>query len=197
MALTDVILKKLDFTKLSAREKILSVLTLAAVLWAYATFLMMPMIREVKELTVQKASLKAEIDQAMVQIPLRRLRLQELQQSAQSKEASREFSAKAGDILPGGSRLSSVLEELTRLARLRQIEFVSVRPESIEDKGTYLQLTLQIDVKSRFRELGDYLLMLENLPRAVVVKRLKVEAQPEVSPSVLAHLKTVTYLGKE
>ena len=86
---------------------------------------------------------------------------------------------------------------MTRLARLRQIEFVSVRPEAIEDKGAYFQLTLQIDVQSRFREFGDYLLMLENLPRAVIVKELKVETRTDLNPSILAHLKTVTYLGKE
>ncbi len=83
------------------------------------------------------------------------------------------------------------------MARLRRIEFVSVRPEAIEDKGTYLQLTLQIDTQSRFRELGEYLLMLENLPRAVIVKDLKVEGLSQDGPSVLSHLKTMTYLGKE
>lgn len=133
----------------------------------------------------------------MAQLPLLQERARTLHENSQANEVRAEFSGKAEDLFPGGSRLSSLLEEMTRLARLRQIEFVSVRPDAIEDKGTYLQLTLQIDVQSRFRELGDYLLMLENLPRAVVVKDLKVESRADLNPSVLAHLKTVTYLGKE
>ncbi len=196
MGLTDL-LKRLDFSKLSTRERVLFILTASAVLFGYLTYFMMPMIRNARDLTVQKVSLKAEIDQEMAQIPLLRKRAEELHQASEAKGVSAEISGKVGDLFPGGSRLSALLEEMTRLARLRQIEFVSIHPDAIEDKGTYFQLTLQIDVQSRFRELGDYLLMLENLPRAVIVKELKVETRADLNPSVLAHLKTVTYLGKE
>ncbi len=196
MGLTDL-LKRLDFSKLSTRERVLFILTASAVLVGYLTYFMMPMIRNARDLTVQKVSLKAEIDQGMAQIPLLRKRAEELHQASEAKGVSAEISGKVGDLFPGGSRLSALLEEMTRLARLRQIEFVSIHPDAIEDKGTYFQLTLQIDVQSRFRELGDYLLMLENLPRAVIVKELKVETRADLNPSVLAHLKTVTYLGKE
>lgn len=196
MGLTDL-LKRLDFSKLSTRERVLFILTASAVLFGYLTYFMMPMIRNARDLTVQKVSLKAEIDQGMAQIPLLRKRAEELHQASEAKGVSAEISGKVGDLFPGGSRLSALLEEMTRLARLRQIEFVSIHPDAIEDKGTYFQLTLQIDVQSRFRELGDYLLMLENLPRAVIVKELKVETRADLNPSILAHLKTVTYLGKE
>jgi Tfp pilus assembly protein PilO len=196
VALTDLF-QRLDLGKLSTRERVLFILTASAVLFGYLTYFMMPMIRSARDLTVQKVSLKAEIDRGMAQIPLLRKRAEELYQASTAQDVSAEISGKAGDLFPGGSRLSSLLEEMTRLARLRQIEFVSIRPDAIEDKGTYFQLTLQIDVQSRFRELGDYLLMLENLPRAVVVKELKVETRADLNPSILAHLKTVTYLGKE
>ncbi|MBI3994621.1 MAG: type 4a pilus biogenesis protein PilO [Nitrospirae bacterium] len=196
MALPDL-LKRLDFSKLSTRERVLFILTAVAVIFAYLHYFMMPMIRSARDLTVRKVSLKTEIDQGMAQIPLLLKRSDELHEAAQAKEVSTEFSGKVGDLFPGGSRLSVLLEEMTRLARLRQIEFVSVRPEAIEDKGTFFQLTLQIDVQSRFRELGDYLLMLENLPRAVIVKELRIETRSDLNPDILAHLKTVTYLGKE
>lgn len=191
------LLKRLDFSKLSTRERVLFTLTAGAVLYAYFSYLLMPMVRNTKELTAQKVSLKEEIQQGMTRIPMLRKRATELHQTFQAQGVSNEISGKAGDLFPGGSRLSALLEEITRLARLRQIEFVSVRPDAIEDKGPYLQLTLQIDVQSRFRELADYLLMLENLPRAVVVRDLKVETRADISPGVLGHLKTVTYLGKE
>jgi Tfp pilus assembly protein PilO len=196
MTLADL-LKRFDFYKLSTRERILFALTTAAVFFALIVYLLMPMVRNAKGLTAQTDTLKAEIDQGMTRIPPLRKQAEALRQGSQATGVSADVSGKAGDLFPGGSRLSALLEEMTRLARLRQVEFVSVRPDAIEDKGTYLQLTLQIDVQSRFRELADYLLMLENLPRAVIVKDLKVETRTDVSPAVLGHLKTVTYLGKE
>ncbi|MBI3609792.1 MAG: type 4a pilus biogenesis protein PilO [Nitrospirae bacterium] len=196
MALADL-LKRLDLGKLSARERILAILTIGAVVSVYGGYILMPMMRETKALQAEKISLTAEIQQGMATAPLLQKRAEELRQAALAKEVGTEFTGKAGDLFPGGSRLSGLLEEMTRLARLRRIEFVSVRPDAIEDKGAYLQLTLQIDVQSRFRELGDYLLMLENLPRAVLIQELKVETRVDVSPSVLAHLKVMTYLGKE
>jgi Tfp pilus assembly protein PilO len=196
VALADL-LKRFDFSKLSTRERVLFVLTASAVLLAYLSYFMMPMIRSARSLAVQKVSLKAEIDQGMAQLPLLQKRAEDLHRASEASVVSAEISGKAGDLFPGGSRLSSLLEEMTRLARLRQIEFISIRPDAIEDKGSYFQLTFQMDVQSRFRELGNYLLMLENLPRAVVVKELKVETRADLNPSILAHLKTVTYLGKE
>jgi Tfp pilus assembly protein PilO len=190
-------LEKLDFGKLTMRERGLAVLTVGAVLFIFLSYFLIPTVRSAKELAAQKISLKAEIDRGMTQIPLLRERAEKLRQSAQGQETHPELAGNAGDLFPKGSRLSALLEEITRLAHLRQIEFVSIRPDSVEDKGAYLQMTLQIDVQSRFRELGDYLLMLEDLPRAVVVKEIKIEAQADSTPSVLAHLKTITYLGKE
>ena len=189
--------EKLDISKLSMRERSLVLLTAGAALFLFLGYFLIPLVRSSKDLAVQKVAIKAEIDQGTTQIPLLRKRAEDLNNLSQGKEASAEFAGKAGDLFPGGSRLSSLLEEMTRLARLRQIEFVSIRPESIEDKGAYLQLTLQIDVQSRFRELGDYLRMLENLPRAVVVKEVKIETRSDINPAVLAHLKTITYVGKE
>jgi len=195
VALTDL-LQRMDFGRLSTRERALFILTVIAVLFAYFAFLMMPMIHSARDLTAQKISLKAETDRGMAQIPMLQKQSEELRQ-AKAREVSAEFSGKAGDLFPGGSRLSSLLEEMTRLARLRRIEFIAIRPDAIVDKGSYLQLNFQMDVQCRFRELGDYLLMLENLPRAIVVNELKIESRADLNPAVLAHLKAVTYLGKE
>ena len=143
--LTDAV-QKLNFAKLSMRERILAIVTAMAVLWAYLGFFLIPMTQDVKSMRTQKVALKAEIDLGVSRLPILQKQLLDLRRAARDKEAREEFSGKAADILPGGSRLSVILEELTRLARLRRIEFVSVRPDSIEDKGTFLQLTLRIDV---------------------------------------------------
>ena len=188
---------RLDLKKLSLRERVLAVITAAAVLLAFMVYFLLPARQEVLGLRAQKTSLQAQIDQGNAAIPLLQTRLEEEAREAQAREISDQLSGKVGDLLPGGQRLSAVLEELTRLARFRKIDFVAIRPDSILDKGSYLELTLQIDVKSRFQQLGDYLRMLENLPRAIVVKDLKIETRADISPFVQTRLETVTFLGKE
>ena len=191
------LLKRLDWTRLTLRERILFVLTLGVVGVAFVSLMFLPTRQRIELDQAQLTALKGEIAKTQALLPEVRAKAEELQQVRQKGEVAGEFSAKASDILPGGSRLSSFLEELTRLARLQQVDFVSVRPEGVEDKGSYLQLTMRIDVQSRFRELGEYLLMLENLPRAIIIDEMKVESSTETTPYVMAHLKATTHMAKE
>ena len=191
------LLKRLDWTRLTLRERILFVLTLGVVGVAFVSLMFLPTRQRIELDQAQLTALKGEIAKTQALLPEVRAKAEELQQVRQKGEVAGEFSAKASDILPGGSRLSSFLEELTRLARLQQVDFVSVRPEGVEDKGSHLQLTMRIDVQSRFRELGEYLLMLENLPRAIIIDEMKVESSTETTPYVMAHLKATTHMAKE
>ena len=136
MAALTGLIKKLDLARLSLRERLLVIVTLIVVILGYWSYILTPIKQEVMSLRTQKATLQTEIDQGMAQLPILQKRSDELRRAVQGKNISREFSGKLGDILPGGSRLSSVLEELTRLARFRQIEFASVRPDAIQDKGS-------------------------------------------------------------
>jgi len=191
------LLKRLDWTRLTLRERIIFVLTLGVVGVAFVSLMFLPTRQRIELDQAQLTALKGEIAKTQALLPEVRAKAEELQQARQKGEVAGEFSAKASDILPGGSRLSSFLEELTRLARLQQVDFVSVRPEGVEDKGSHLQLTMRIDVQSRFRELGEYLLMLENLPRAIIIDEMKVESSTETTPYVMAHLKATTHMAKE
>ena len=103
-------LDKLDFGKLSMRERSLAVLTAGAVLFLFLSYFLIPMVRNAKDLGVQKVALKTEIDQGMTQIPLLRKRAEDLSKSSLQNEASAEFAGKAGDLFPGGSRLSVVFQ---------------------------------------------------------------------------------------
>lgn len=191
------LLKRLDWTRLTLRERVLFVLTLGVMGVVLVSLLFWPTKQRIELHQVQLQALTSEIKKTQALLPEARDKAFELRQIRQKGEVAGGFLVKASDILPGGSRLSSFLEELTRLARLQRVEFVSVRPEGVEDKGSYLQLTMRIDVQSRFRELGEYLLMLENLPRVIIIDEMKVESSTETTPYVMAHLKATTYMAKE
>ena len=182
--------------RLAPREKMLLIVTMAVVLFAVWSYLFIPKYRQASDTRAQINLAQAEIEKLSKQLPEMQKKAEEVRSIQKSGRAG-EPSSRTGDLMPGGSKLSSLLEEMTRLARLRRVEVVSIRPEAIEDRGNYLELSIRIDVKSRFKEMGGYLLMLENLPRAIRVKEVKVETNASIGPNILGHLQAQTYIGKE
>jgi Tfp pilus assembly protein PilO len=189
-------IRMLDISRLAYRERVLLIATVVVILFAVWSYLYLPKYRQAREARTQINLAQGEIAKLSTQLPEMQKKAEELRLVRQKSRAGGS-SSKIGDLMPGGSRLSSLLEEMTRLARLRRVEVISIRPEAIEDRGNYLELSLRIDVKSRFRELGDYLLMLENLPRAIRIKEVKMETNASIGPDILAHLQALTYIGKE
>jgi len=190
-------IRAIDLSRLTLRERLILIVTVVVVFLTVTNYLFIPKWTQARETRTQINLAQAEIARLSVQLPELKKKAEELRIVGHKAQATSAFSSKIGDLMPGGSRLSSLLEELTRLARLRQVEFVSIRPESVEDKGSYLELSIRLDIKSRFREMGDYLLMLENLPRAVRIKEVKVETNSSISPDVLTHLQALTYVSKD
>lgn len=190
-------LGKIDIERLSRREKAIGILTISLITLLLAGYLYIPERREVERISREVRSLKIEIDLLSKQLPELERKADDLRQIEEGTEMAGEISRKIGDMLPGGDRLSILLEEITRLARRRRVDFISIRPEGIEDKGSYLELAMKIAIKSRYRELGEYLGMLENLPRAIKIKDIKVESNAGINPYVMGRLDVVTYMGKK
>lgn len=189
-------LDKINTERLSKREKIIGIIAISLITISLAVYLYIPEGREVKSINSDLQSLKTEIDLLNKQLPDLRRRINELNKIEDGRRAEDGISRKIGDILPGGDSLSVLLEEITRLARWKKVDFISIRPFGIEDKGSYLELAMKIAIKSRYRQVGEYLGMLENLPRAVKIRDIKVESNGGINPYVMCHLDLVTYMGK-
>ncbi|MEK7824817.1 MAG: type 4a pilus biogenesis protein PilO [Nitrospirota bacterium] len=183
--------------RFSRREKIVSIFVVLLITLSSAGYLYLPARREADRISDDARSLKMEIDLLETQIPDLKKRTDDLMQGDEGAEVAGEISRKIGDVLPGGDRLSVLLEEITRLARRRRVDFVSIRPEGIEDKGSYIELAMKIAIKSRYRELGEYLGMIEGLPRTIKIKDIKVESNAGINPQVMGQLDVVTYMGKK
>jgi Tfp pilus assembly protein PilO len=191
------VFQRLEWKKLTMRERVLWVVTWGVVFGVLFSMFWKPSRIRIHEGNAQQVSLKKEVQQLSATIKDLQQRHPDTDAGSEKRDVTGELSLRTSEVMPGGSRLSAYLEELTRLARFRQVEFVAIRPEGVQDKGVYLQLTLRIDVKSRFRELAEYLAMLESLPRAIVVEELSIESNAEAIPFIMGHLKAVTYLAKE
>lgn len=183
--------------RFSRREKIISIFVVLLITLSLAGYLYLPERREAERISSDVRSLKMEIDLLERQIPDLKKRSDDLMQTDEGAEVAGEISRKMGDILPGGDRLSVLLEEITRLARRRRVDFISIRPEGIEDKGSYIELAMKIAIKSRYTELGEYLGMIESLPRTIKIKDIKVESNAGINPHVMGQLDVVTYMGKK
>lgn len=183
--------------RLSRREKIISIFVVLLVTLSLAGYLYLPERREAERISSDVRSLKMEIDLLETQLPDLKKRTDDLMQADEGEEVAGEISRKMGDMLPGGDRLSVLLEEITRLARRRRVDFISIRPEGIEDKGSYIEIAMKIAIKSRYRELGEYLGMIESLPRTIKIKDIKVESNAGINPHVMGQLDVVTYMGKK
>ena len=191
------LLEKTGITRLSKRERLIGFIAILAINLSIAGYLYLPEKREVDMVKSDLRSLNMEVDVLDKQLPETKRRAIDLSKAEGVEEGGGEMSRKISDMLPGGDRLSILLEEITRLARRRKIDFISIRPEGIEDKGAYLELGMKIAVKSRYRELGEYLGMLEDLPRTIKIKDIKVESNAGINPYVMGHLDVVTYMGKK
>ncbi len=183
--------------RFSRREKIISIFVVLLITLSLAGYLYLPERREAGRISSDIWSLKMEIDLLETQIPDLKKRSDDLMQANEVAEVAGEISRKMGDMFPAGDRLSVLLEEITRLARRRRVDFISIRPEAIEDKGSYIELAMKIAIKSRYRELGEYLGMIESLPRTIKIKDIKVESNAGINPHVMGQLDVVTYMGKK
>lgn len=85
--------------------------------------------------------------------------------------------------LPREKDIPVLLEELTEIAELAAIEFVSIRPQRAssikelagkEGEGVYLRLPIRIEMRCSFHDLERFLFRLEKSKRFVKVIELKI-----------------------
>lgn len=184
---------KIELAKLSRRERALALLTGLALLGLFYKVIYLPKARAADELEARLSSTAQEIEMLQAQLPEARARAERVRRGETTP--ADELALKMESLL-GGSRLSNVLEEVTRLAHQNRIEFVAVRPDALKDMETHFELSMQIDLKARYRELGGYLQALESLPRAMKVRNLRVDTNADLTPFVMSHLDVVTVLPK-
>ncbi len=89
-----------------------------------------------------------------------------------------------------------VLEDVSTEARRDGVSLVSVNPSPEIDKDNHKEVTLNLDLKGRYRELAEYFKHIEQQSRLVNIRKLRVEACPDSSSSCATQLEAVTYMAK-
>lgn len=178
------VLTQLQWSKLSKRERILFVSTLVAVVYSFLFFFLQPRMAERQRLDEQKKTLQQEISALSSTLPV-------LMRKAEAIDPSEPEPA----LVLSDASLSLILEELSRQARIKEVQLIELKPSPGEKKEGYEILPIQIKSRSRFFNLGDFISALERLPRPIIIERLKIESTSETSPEVIAEMVLQVYRG--
>lgn len=88
------------------------------------------------------------------------------------------------------------LEDMSGAARKVGVNLVSVHPTREVDKQTHKEVAMNLDLKGRYRELGEYFRKLESFSKLVNIRKVRLEACPDTASVCAAHIEAVTYLQK-
>jgi Tfp pilus assembly protein PilO len=121
-------------------------------------------------------------------------------QSAQivelSRRASIDMSASAGWDLADQKSAVLFLEDVSGTARRMGVSLVAVHPAQEVSKEKYKEISMNLDLKGRYRELGEYFKRLESLPKVVNIRKIRIESCPDSSSVCAAQIEAVTYMAK-
>lgn len=136
-----------------------------------------PQMRSIRDYRSRGDSVEKKIFKAKAKIVRKPQLLAEIEEI---KESLSQYEKK----LPREKDIPVLLEELTEIVELAEIEFVSIRPQrtsSIEElagkggEGAYLRLPIEIQMRCSFHDLERFLFRLEKTKRFVKVVTLEIK----------------------
>jgi Tfp pilus assembly protein PilO len=171
--------------KLTKRERIIVAVTLLCVLsGGLYRFPYSMLVRSLLSVQTRIGDMEKDIlDQTTQLIELRR-------------RASIDMSASAGWDLADQKSAVLFLEDVTGSARRMGVSLVAVHPAQEITKEKYREISMNLDLKGRYRELGEYFKRLESLPKVVNIRKIRIESCPDASSVCAAQIEAVTYMAK-
>ena len=90
-----------------------------------------------------------------------------------------------------------VLDEVSLEARRTGVNILSVHPSRELDREHYREVSMNMDLKGRYRQMGEYFKRLENLARIVNIRNVRMEACPDRASVCAVRVEAVAYMAKE
>jgi len=176
--------RPLWWSRLSKREKVLCILTFGAVCYSFVVFFYNPRVAEREGLNLQRVHLAEEITRL-------RSTLADLREDGPIEREA--VHLEGADLINSGPMLSRFLHKIFTQARGQRVELLEIKPKLLEKKGSHRVLPLVLKTRSRFRDLGLYLLALEGFSEPVVIDRIIIRSDLKTSPEVVAELTLHVY----
>ncbi len=121
---------------------------------------------------------------------------QTVQNADLARRASIDMSASAGWDLADQKSAVLFLEDVSGAARRVGVSLVEVHPTQVVSKEKYKEISMNLDLKGRYRELGEYFKRLEGMSTVVNIRRIRIESCPDSSSVCAAQIEAVTYMAK-
>ncbi|MBI5236120.1 MAG: type 4a pilus biogenesis protein PilO [Deltaproteobacteria bacterium] len=98
--------------------------------------------------------------------------------------------------LPSEKQLSGILAEINANSGKKGVRIVSIKPQAVEDKGELARMPFHVVLECGFTSFGDYLDMIENLKRIIIVDNFLLENKDGASMALAAHIYLSAYVLK-
>lgn len=95
--------------------------------------------------------------------------------------------------LPKEKQIPALLSQIASQAGL-EYNLIKILPE--ENRLVYKELPIQIQVKGRYQDLGEYLKRLEESTRLIKIKSLSIKTDPNAPPKLDVTLEIATFIVK-
>jgi Tfp pilus assembly protein PilO len=175
--------------KISPRERLLifaTALVVAGVLLYQFPYLYLE--RYVKTLKTNVSNAEKDVLALQVQIADMRARATDLKAGGKLGIAGWDLVDQKGVVL--------VLEGISTEAKREGVNLLAVHPSQEVDKEKYKEVSMNLDLKGRYRDLAEYFKHLEALSQLVSIRKIRVEACPDSSSACATQLEAVTYMEK-
>ncbi|MBI5561499.1 MAG: type 4a pilus biogenesis protein PilO [Deltaproteobacteria bacterium] len=90
--------------------------------------------------------------------------------------------------LPSDKRMARILAEVTAGGAGKNLRVAAVKPLPPEDRGELIRLPFQLSVETGFFAFGDYIEMIEGMPRIIVVDNFMIERTGETGSALTAQI---------
>ena len=143
--------KKISKIELTGEKLIIATVGAAVViLLGFYLFLCNPLVNKIKPVRLECISVENELSQLRAAI------------AAVKTEEVKEITASEEDV-------AFAIDELTRKGKSIGINFISMTPRQIEDRGArHKVLPVEIEIESAYKELGVFLGLLEELKESLI-----------------------------
>lgn len=173
------------YQRLSKRERFIASLTLMALLSALIyQFPYTMQVKAVNSLRTGMASAEKELLDLTAQVADLKGRM------AENRGLS------AGWQLADRKNAVLFLEDVSGEARRLGVNLVAVHPSKEIDKDSYKEVSMNLDLRGRYRELAEYFKRLEDLPRVVNLRKIRIESCPDSASVCAVQVEAVTYMTK-
>lgn len=176
------------------RELIIILTTAVAVAFSFYQYVYLKGAAEIKRLDSQIQETEADAVRISAEIKETQKVAQRLKDAMERLKDMEDRFTVTQSKLPSDRQLSSILKGLVGDDVKKGVKFISLRPLPLEPKGEYFKLPFQTAIQARFQSFGEYLEMIEEMPRIVTVENFRIEAKEESLPLLSMQLFMSTYV---